>query len=301
MNWLSIGRRGVLLAGLCLAVTASTQGQTSPLAGVIDFHVHSGPDSRPRSVSDLEVARIAKRAGMRGLVFKNHFTMTADRAALAMEAADGIEIFGGVVLNRAVGGLNAEAVRQMAAFSGGRGKVVWLPTFDAEYAVTRSGQGGEFVPVMRDGAPAPALGEIFDLIAEHDLVLATGHSSPAEVLALIPEARRRGVSQILVTHALSQQPSTAQLTEMAQLGAFLELVWYGVETGEFTLTDYAETIRAVGARHFLLSSDLGQEMSPLHTAGLEAFIDGLGREGIGEADIDLMIRGNPARLLGLDL
>ncbi len=92
------------VVGLSLTLvvqTAAVDGQTPPLAGVIDFHVHSGPDSRPRSLSDVEVARIAQRAGMRGLVFKNHFTMTADRAALAMEAVDGIEIFGGVVLNRA--------------------------------------------------------------------------------------------------------------------------------------------------------------------------------------------------------
>ena len=112
--------RSVLGLALALGVqTGPVGGQTSQLTGVIDFHVHSGPDSRPRSVSDLEIARIAKRAGMRGLVFKNHFTMTADRAALAMQVVDGIEIFGGVALNRAVGGLNAEAVRQLVAFSGG--------------------------------------------------------------------------------------------------------------------------------------------------------------------------------------
>ena len=107
-----ISRMGAVL-GVSLALVfsaAPVEGQSTSLAGVIDFHVHSGPDSRPRSVSDLEIARIAKRAGMRGLVFKNHFTMTADRAALAMHAVDGIEIFGGVVLNHAVGGLNAEAI-----------------------------------------------------------------------------------------------------------------------------------------------------------------------------------------------
>ena len=63
-----------------VAPAAPVDGQTTDLDGVIDFHVHSGPDSRPRSVSDLEIARLARRAGMRGLVFKNHFTMTADRA-----------------------------------------------------------------------------------------------------------------------------------------------------------------------------------------------------------------------------
>ena len=295
-KWLA----GGLAASVLLVVGSLAESQTTSLAGVIDFHVHSGPDSRPRSVSDLEVARIAKRAGMRGLVFKNHFTMTADRAWLAMQEVDGIEIFGGVALNHAVGGLNAEAVRQLVAFSGGRGKVVWLPTFDAEFWMTRAGDPGEFVPVMRDGRPDPALGEIFDLIAEHDLVLAMGHSSPEEVLALIPEARRRGVRQILVTHGLGQQPTTEQLSAMVGLDAIIELVWLAVGNGEFTMADYAAAIREVGARNFLMSSDLGQEMNPLHTDGLVAFMNGLRAEGISDADIDLMIRQNPARLLGLD-
>ena len=296
MKWcLAVG-----LAVLWVLFTGQpSKSQTTSLAGVIDFHVHSGPDSRPRSVSDLEIARIAKRAGMRGLVFKNHFTMTADRAWLAMQEVDGIEIFGGVALNHAVGGLNPEVVRQLVAFSGGRGKVVWLPTFDAEFWMTRAGDPGQFVPVVREGLPDPALGEIFDLIAEHDLVLAMGHSSPEEVLVLIPDARRRGVQKILVTHGLGQQPSRAQLVAMAEQGAIIELVWLAVGSGEFSFSDYASAIREIGAEHFLLSSDLGQEMNPLHTDGLLAFMDGLRSEGISESDIDQMIRINPAFLLGL--
>ena len=296
MKWFSVVGLAVSLGFVWVQ---SSQAQTTSLAGVIDFHVHSGPDSRPRSVSDLEVARIAKRAGMRGLVFKNHFTMTADRAWLAMQEVEGIEIFGGVALNHAVGGLNPEAVRQLVAFSGGRGKVVWLPTFDAEFWMTRAGDTGEFVPVMRNGQPEPALAQIFDLIAEHDLVLAMGHSSPEEVVALIPEARSRGVRKILVTHGLGQQPSRAQLVEMAEEDAIIELVWLAVGNGEFSLADYAAAIREIGAEHFLLSSDLGQEMNPLHPDGLRAFMEGLRAEGISAADIDMMIRQNPARLLGL--
>ena len=291
---LALAMAGLLTAGL------SAAGQTTSLEGVIDFHVHSGPDSRPRSVSDLEIARIAKRAGMRGLVLKNHFTMTADRAWLAMQEVEELEIFGGVALKHAVGGLNVEAVRQLVAFSGGRGKVVWLPTFDAEFWMTRAGESGEFVPVMRNGRPDPALGEIFDVIAEHDLVLAMGHSSPEEVLALIPEARRRGVDKILVTHGLGQDPTDAQVAQMAGQGAVIELVWLAVANGEFTLADYAAAIRRVGASAFLLSSDFGQANNPLHPDGLSAFIEGLLAEGISQADVDIMIRRNPARLLGLE-
>ena len=86
------------LAGVAGPVGAQTAGVS--LAGVVDVHVHSGPDSRARSVNDYEAARAAQAAGMRAILLKNHFTMTADRAALAMGLVDGLEIFGGVVLNR---------------------------------------------------------------------------------------------------------------------------------------------------------------------------------------------------------
>ncbi len=235
---------------------------------------------------------------MRGLVLKNHYTMTADRAALAMQIVPGIEIFGGVALNRAVGGLNPEAVRQMTQFEGGRGKVVWLPTFDATYWVTRGGAAGPSVSVVTDGRPAPELGEIFEIIAEHDLVLAMGHSSPEEVLLLIPAARAAGVRKILVTHALEQDPTREQLVRMAEQGAILELVWPGVR--RFTIADYVEVIDEVGAEHVLISTDLGQYLNPLPTDGMKDFMLALSEQGVSATDIDMMARRNPALLLGLD-
>lgn len=293
------GLGGLLVLFLaCGSAPAAAQLADGTLAGVIDLHCHSGPDAQPRSVTDIELARLAKRAGMRGLVLKNHYTMTADRAALAMQIVPGIEIFGAVVLNRAVGGLNAEAVRRMTQFDGGRGKMVWLPTFDAEYAVTSGSAARSSVPVVIDGQPAPELGEIFQIIAENDLVLAMGHSSPEEVLLLLPEARNGGVRNIVVTHALEQDPTRDQMVRMAEQGAILELVWPGVR--RFTIADYVDVIRAVGAQHFLISSDLGQYLNPLPADGMKAFIRALREQGISDGDIDLMARQNPARLLGLD-
>ena len=298
------GARSVIhLLALSLAlgsVPVSAQVGDDTLVGVVDFHCHSGPDSRPRSVSDVELARLAKQARIRGLVFKNHYTMTADRAALAMETVEGIEIFGGIVLNRAVGGLNVEAVRQMTRFSGGRGKVVWLPTFDAEYDVIRTNAARPYVSVVKDGKPAPELGEIFQIIGENDLVLAMGHSSPEEVLLLLPEARSRGIEKVVITHVLAQEPTQAQVARMADQGAILELDWNGIQTGRFTVSDYVEVITAVGARHFLISSDMGQYLNPLHTDALKAFIKALREHGISDGDIDMMARQNPARLLGLE-
>lgn len=279
---------------------AAAQDRDVSLDGAIDFHVHSGPDSRPRSVNDLEVARMTRRAGLRGIVLKNHFTMTADRAALAMAQVEGLEIFGGVVLNRAIGGINAEAVRQMVQFDGGRGKVVWLPTFDAEYYVTAQGGSGPYVSVTHEGVPVPELAEIFALVAENDLALAMGHSSPEEVLVLIPEARRHGVERILVTHVFSQRPSRAQMQQMADAGAILEIDWYAVYLGNRTVTEYVSAIQEIGAEHFLMSSDLGQATSPSHVDGLRAYVTAMRGAGVTDDQIDLMLRRNPARLLGLE-
>ena len=292
--------RLLLAAALACTATAVPRAQQVSLDGVIDLHVHAGPDSRPRSVNDVEAARLARDAGLRAILLKNHFTMTADRAALAMAAVSGIEIFGGVVLNRAVGGLNPEAVRQMATFSGGRGKVVWLPTFDAEHAVTAAGSDGPFVPVLENGEPRPEVLEVFDVVAEYDLTLAMGHSSPEEVLRLIPAARQRGVERILVTHVFGQDATMEQMRAMAEAGALMEIDWLAVFSGSRSIREYTDAINAIGDSAFFMSSDLGQEGNPTHAEGLRAYIRAMREAGISTDAIDVMIRRNPARLLGLD-
>jgi hypothetical protein len=288
------------MAGAGAAVLAAGQEAEISLDGVVDLHFHTGPDSRPRSVGDIEASRLAAEAGMRAILLKNHFTMTADRAAIAMGQVDGLEIFGGLALNRSVGGINPEAVRQMATFSGGRGKVVWLPTFDSEHAVTSGGGDGPFVSILEDGEPLPAVLEVFALLAEHDLTLAMGHSAPGEVLRLIPEARRLGVPRILVTHVFSQGATREQMRQMAEEDAIMEIDWLAVYRGGRPIEDYVSAIRELGAEAFFMSSDLGQEGNPLHAAGLRDYIRAMLAAGITEEEIDIMARRNPARLLGLD-
>jgi hypothetical protein len=125
--------------------------KVSPAAGAIDIHVHSDPDVFNRSLDDVEIARIAARKGMRGIVLKNHVTATADRAALISRIVPGIEIWGGIVLNRAVGGVNPSAVEWFHRMSGGRGKVVWLPTFDSANQHRILKEPGEGLRVAGDG------------------------------------------------------------------------------------------------------------------------------------------------------
>jgi hypothetical protein len=118
-------------------------------------------------------------------------------------------------------------------------------------------------------------------------------------LILVPEAKKVGVKHILITHATELGASRAQMEQMAELGAIIECVWMPQIKNNDKVAEYADLIKAIGAEHSLISSDLGQYLNPLHTDGMKAFILGLREQGVGDIGIDLMSRKNPARLLGL--
>src|ERR1700730_10376145 len=96
------------------------------LNGVIDIHAHSGPDSVPRQIDAIDLAKLAKSRGMRGLVLKNHYESTAALAYVVRKEVPGIEVFGGIDLNLSVGGMNPAAVQRMAMMKGGYGRLVWM-------------------------------------------------------------------------------------------------------------------------------------------------------------------------------
>jgi hypothetical protein len=289
----------VLLLGLAMTAFA----QENPLAGVIDIHAHCAPDSTPRSIDAIDLARLAKQRGMRGLVLKNHYQPTASLAYIVRKEVPGIEIFGGVDLNLSVGGMNPFAVERMAATTGGYGRFVWMSTFDSEAQVRFSKQDRPFVRVAQNGQLLPETRQVIAVIAKHNLVMATGHTSAGEALLLIREARAQGVKHMVVTHAMLApiQMSEAQMKDAANMGAYIEFVYNGLlgSYKEFTFKDYSRAIRSVGAEHCILSSDMGQPGNPLHPDGLVALFDGLKKEGITQVEIDRMAKENPARLLGL--
>jgi predicted metal-dependent phosphotriesterase family hydrolase len=59
-------------------------------------------------------------------------------------------------------------------------------------------------------------------------------------------------------------------------------------------------VKELGAKSLLISSDLGQSGNMVHPDGIETAITAMQKEGISDADIDTMLRKNPARLLGLE-
>ncbi|WP_069808333.1 DUF6282 family protein [Vulcanisaeta thermophila] len=289
------------------------------LRGSFDMHVHTGPDLIPRALDDLEMARLFRNDGFSGFVIKNHYTPTYDRAYLVNRVIDGVKVFGGVVLNDTVGGLNPRVV-DVAGRMGAL--VVWFPTVDSlnerkelskwenhphppawahvQLELRNKGLLGEGLTILdSEGRIKPVVDEILELIRQYDMVLATGHLSPIEGMALVKRAIEKGVRKIVVTHP--DFPTTRytleQQRELANHGAYLERTFENVLAGRVTVNEYVRVIVETGIEHNILSSDLGQVNNPPPTVGLREFVRQLIEGGLSPDDVEVMIKENPQKLI----
>jgi hypothetical protein len=283
------------------------QHLTDPaLVGAIDLHAHSDPDSYPRQWDAFDVARLAQERGLRGVVLKNHYTETAGLAYLVRKyGTPGFEVFGGLTLDLPTGGVNPQAVRYMADVSGHYGRIVWMPTHDAEHEVTYNKEQRPFVSVVRNGQLLPQVIEVLSLVAQNDLTLATGHVAPEEALMIIREAKRRGVQRIILTHPLLGPQYTymsfAQLKEAVDSGAYMEVVARNVTGDRAGRARALDAIRLVGADMTFISSDAGLTGAPGHTDALAQAAKVLRDSGFSEPALTRMFKDNPARLIKLPL
>jgi Family of unknown function (DUF6282) len=310
-------RRCVLVLLLGLAGLAAAQVDNAPsLAGIIDIHAHVAPETAllnyKRAWDAIEAAQIAKISGMRGIVLKEHNTETASWAYLVSQVVPGIEVFGGIVLNKAVGGINPVAVESMALTRGGRGRVVYMPTNDA---AARNPPGSpRAVAVSRNGQLLPEVLEVLKVVAKYDLGLSTGHVSTEEALMVIRAAKEAGVKKIYVQHPNHGGivMSMAQMKEAVRLGAMIEIVLSGegltgggpkVINAENPVMDYGPQkladIRELGPANVVISTDLGQPGRVNYAQAFQMALPVLAKAGFSQAEIDMMTKQNPARFLGL--
>jgi len=268
------------------------------LDGVIDLHIHAGPDVRPRKMTALEVARAAQAAGMRGVLLKNHHTSTVLQAAAARELCPGIHVFGSLALNEWVGGFNpaaAEASLKMGAAE------IWMPTLSAANERNQRGEAGCGLTIWdTNGRLLPGVLEILKLVAEHKAILGTGHLAPVEIAALVKAARQAGVRKILITHPeinFIKMPVAMQ-KELNGPGLYFERC-YARPLFESSWDGLAATVREVGVESTVLSTDLGQPENPEPVVGMRQMLQEFSGRGFSRAELDVMTRRNPATLLGL--
>ncbi len=280
------------------------QHLTDPiLIGAIDLHAHFGPDAYGRQWDAFEIARLASQRGMRAIVLKNHWSESAGLAYLIRKyaGAPGLEVFGGLALNAPEGGINPQAVRYFAEVEGHYAKIVWFPTHDSKHEVEFTKKVRPYVRVSENGVLLKPVLEVLDLIKKYNLTLATGHVTPLEAIAILREAKKRGIEHTIVTHPglgpMFTDPTIDQLKQMVALGAHVEIV--ANELWQSRAPKVIEMIRVLGPENCFVSTDSGLVGTPNHPDALVKAIQVLRRVGFSESDLDLMFRKNPAWLIGL--
>lgn len=281
------------------------QKLTDPvLTGAIDLHAHHGPDAYDRQWDAFEVVKLAKERGMRAVVLKNHWTETAGLATLIRKyGTQGIEVFGSVTLDTPVGGVNPMAVRYMADVEGTWGRIVWMPTHDSEHEVNYNKETRAKAVASRNGKLIPEVFEVLDLIKERNLTLATGHLEPWEVLAVMAEAQKRGITRIIVTHPLLGPQFTEltvpQMQEAVKLGGAIEITAGALSRDGAAKTRAIDVIKTLGTQNVFVASDSGLVGTPNHPDAMAMAIKALRAAGFSETDLNRMFKETPARLIGL--
>lgn len=293
------------------------------IRGAYDLHVHSAPDVLPRKLDDLEMAQRVIASGMAGYAMKSHYFCTAERATLSKKLYPECDSIGTITLNGSVGGINPMAV-EMAARAGAR--LVWFPTCDGAYeqAHTFTGDPNKKLPfwasivleMKKEGISAPPISildkdgqltedthKVLDVIARHDLILATGHLSHEETFALVKSAaEEHHVKNMIISHV--DFPTTYyeidEQKKLAEYGAYMEHCYttYATKKVDFAVT--LEMIKAMGPEHVVLSTDLGQSTGIYPDEGLEAFADSLYENGFTAEQVRRMTVYNAGKLLGKD-
>lgn len=290
------------------------------IKGAYDLHIHSAPDVLPRKLDDLELAQRIIDSGMAGFAMKSHYFCTGERAQITRKLYPECDAVGTMTLNGSVGGINPTAV-EMAARADT--KLVWFPTCDSahERAHTFDGNPNKKLPywakvviamkeegietsqidiVDENGKLTEATHQVLDVIARHDMILATSHISHKETFALVKAAKEHKVEHIIITHV--DFPTTfysvEEQKELLKYGAYMEHCYTTYATGKVDFEVTLDQIRQIGADHVILSTDLGQATGIYPDEGLEKFATSLYENGFSEEDVLKMTRRNPRILLG---
>ena len=259
------------------------------LKGSYDLHVHAAPDAnQERRLDAIETARVAYEAEMGGFVLKSHEYVTAPLTYALNQMYPGLDVIGSVTLNRAMGGLNPDAVETAAKLDA---RVVWMPTFTADHWLKNHGRGPGISLFDDDDKLKPEVCDVLDLISQYDMVLASGQVSPAEALALFQEAKSRGVRRMIATHPHGVASRDEQ-REMASLGAYLEYTFLACMPSRGTMTpkELVGTIQSLGVSSCILTTDFGQWMNPPPAEGMRMAISALLDAGMTPEDVSVLVK-----------
>jgi hypothetical protein len=287
------------------------------LVDAVDLHCHSGPAAMPRILDHHEELLDAAAAGFRAVLYKDHFYPGMAHAIILQKLFPelGVELFSGVALNNASGGINPHAVDHAIKLGG---KIVWMPTLSAKNHLDElaSGKAKNFPKTskkMLDPEPLTALDangnltdsvkKVIDLIAEADIILAGGHLHVSEQHKMFEEAKRRGVKKMMVNHPTYVVGfGDEDIRQLAAQGVKMEhsiCMFVEGKSKKFSPNDLSHLIELAGVDNTILSSDLGLLGSQRPVDGFRSITQILLDLQASNSDIRKLISKNAARMLDL--
>jgi predicted TIM-barrel fold metal-dependent hydrolase len=268
-----------------------------------DMHIHPYPDIRQRKFTDEELAQRMQKAGFAGFTIKAHFSETASRAKLLQDRYPDLFITGGIALNRSVGGFNPFAVETCAKMGG---KIVWMPTMESRsYQQCRHPELSpselkSYLSVFdENGKLLPAVHDVLDVAKAYDMIVATGHISAKEGIAVLSAAKEHGIEKMVVTHADNDADyyTVDEQKICVNLGAYIEHCYFTVYKKRTPLEEILSQIQQIGANHIILSTDFGQMDNPYPDEGMIEFANRVKDGGVPEEEIEIMFGLNAMGLL----
>ena len=282
------------------------------IEGSIDTHVHGGSEPFERRELEDEIAIDCTRAKMKAVVLKNWYHPSASKIALVQKAVNNwaeknqlkpAQVLGGITLNNSIGGLNPEAVIRCLGFPGF--KYVWMPTADSYYhqsnILNRKKHTGIHY-LSEKGKVVREMKEILHVIADNDLVLASGFYPYRETAPLMEEAKRTGVRRMELIHPtlMHAKHTLAEMKELAREGVKIGLTGIASVNARFI-----EGIRSVFriikelSDYMVLGSSSGQIQNPTHLEGMKWMVRVLLSHGVTKEEVTKMFKTNPATHLGI--
>jgi len=288
------------------------------LIGAVDTHIHSGPGIVPRALDHVEAAREAMDANMRAIIIKDHHCPTVSMADFIQRYIvkdSDFQIFGGLAMNNTTGGVSPYTVEAAILYGA---KIIWMPTLSArnhhEQHANLTEEAKKHMPNPKkklfgdpgltvldgDGKLLPCIRDICKMIADADIVLATGHLSKRELNLLLDEAVGQGVKRIMINHPEHLLYATIdEMIDYAKSGFYLEHSITLVHSHKSSYEYIYQMIREVGVEMSMMGSDMGQVNRPHPVEGIKLWAEAMLGLGLSDEEIKTVICKNPAKLLGL--
>ena len=267
-------------------------------------------------LDDFELVQEYEAAGLDGVAIKCHEFGTFYRAQIAQKYAvkgDKFKVYGTIVLNENVGGLNPCAVE--SALRAGA-KTVFMLTFCARHQhdiwagdicyphYSEEMLSGACETYTKEGIYLfdendelrPEVLEILALVRDYNAVISSGHISNREGLALFRKAHEMGCKKMVYQHIdwRTCEMSVAMQREMAELGVKMEKSFY-----EFDADRSMKSFLYTGTKpsDYVMSSDQGMFPALRALRGYACNVQEHLNHGVPAADLRVMLQDVPHFLM----